>query len=621
MISIFCLLSFLGPIEDAPIRATIRMNRPEHHYYEIELVLPPADLNRRELKMAVWTPGSYKVRDFARNVEQFGAFREDGTPLDWAKTDKTTWVIAVPPNTAFKVIYRVFAYEFSVRTSYLDSFFGFINPASVFLYEPRIQKRPFEITVEPSNGWASVSSLQERSANRFTAANWDNLVDSPFQFGAFRRHDFDVRGIPHHWIIAGEVSMNEPVMVKSLQKIGETVGDIFGAYPFSKYTIFSQFRLDGAGGGLEHTNSTMVQAHSLKMRTKKGWDSFLSMMIHEYFHAWNVKAIHDKALGPFDYQKEVYTELLWLHEGWTSYYDLMLMRRAGFWSEKQYLERIAKEVDDYLTNPSITRQNLADASFNAWIHQYQPNRNKANDRISYYSAGAISALALDLLIRQKTKNTAGLDDVVRTLYRDYALQGRGVAWNDVAQTIAAIGGIGVRDFMQTYIRQANPMPMKTYLEYAGLKFTYTDPDEQDDDDAKPSAKEDKEKPYGPNPKVSLGVKTAEKEGAIFIDSVKKGGAGWRAGLDFDDEILAINDRRVSAENYDRVLAWSRPGDEVSVLVSRADKILRLPVKLEPAPQKLKLVLEEEPSALQQKIYDALFIRSERGKEGDHEQPN
>ena len=601
-----CFLFFaisLNP-DQKLVQATVRMD-PDHHYYLVEMVFPKRKLIRRELNMAVWTPGSYKVRDFARNVEQFEAFDLSGNPLHWSKTGKTTWVVAALEDKPFKVTFSVFAYEHTVRTSYLDSFYGFINPASVFVYEPSPDPLAYEVQVIPPDGWNAASSLPKTGPNTFRADNWDMLVDAPFQFGPFRRHDFDVRGIAHHWIIAGDVNMNETEMVNALIKIGEAVGDIFGGYPFSKYYFFSQFRLDGAGGGLEHRNATMVQSDSNQFRDKKGWDRFLGLMIHEYFHAWNVKAIHDKSLGPFDYQKENYTDLLWLHEGWTSYYGSLLMVRAGFWDDKELRKAFARSIDRYLQTPGIYYQSLADASFNAWIHQYQPNQAHPNSRVSYYQAGAMSGLALDLLIRHKTKNRYGLDEIMLRLYRDFAQQGKGIRWEDVVEIADQIAGKSAREFFNLHVGQATPLPLETCLGYAGLKMEYVDEDDDDkgDDSEK---KETKDKPYDSNPKVTLGI-TVRKEGrALLVDTVKRDGNGWRAGLDFGDEILAVNERRVTAENYEEILGWSRPGDEVTVLVSRADKILSLSLKLEEKPKTLKLVRDEEAGDLQNSIYDSLF---------------
>ena len=613
MITLFYLANFLlGSSADA-LQATVRMDNPEHHFYQVEIQFPKGERVLREIKMAVWTPGSYKVRDFARNVEGFKAFDLNNNPLTWIKTDKSTWVINVPPDVAFKVSYQVFANEFTVRTSYLDSFSGFINPASVFFYEPDNSTLPYEVEVFPAQGWAADSSLSKRGARIFTAADWDELVDSPIIFGNFARHGFEVRGIPHHWLISGDVNMNVPEMINAMKKIGETVGDLFGGYPFANYYIFSSFRLDGGGGGLEHRNSTMVLGHSNRFREKKGWDRFLGLIIHEYFHAWNVKAIRDKALGPFDYQTENYTDLLWLHEGWTSYYDTLLMTRAGFWDQDLLRKEIAKMVDAYNKRPGVRQQSLHGASFNAWIHQYQRSQTSRNSHISYYSGGALSGLALDLLIRHKTKNEASLDDVMRKLFQDYALQGRSIDWGILVEVTTAVIGEDAGPFFQTYIREANPFNWEILLSYAGLEMRYTDDDEKKKDGEDKKEGEDKveNKPYDPNPKVTMDIEVSFQGRSVIVDQVLRNGAGWKAGLDYDDEILAINDRRVYQENFEKILGWSRPGDEVQVLLSRGDKIMTLAVKLEEKPKNLALVRDKNANELEAQIYTALFNPGEK----------
>ncbi|MDJ0836243.1 MAG: PDZ domain-containing protein [Acidobacteriota bacterium] len=623
MYTIWCLLFLFAQSEDAAVKSTVRMERPEHHFYQVEIVFPKDDKILREIKMADWTPGSYKIRDFARNVEQFQAFDPDEKPLTWVKTDKSTWVVNVPDKTAFKISYLVFAYEFTVRTSYLDNSYGFINPASVFFYEPEKIDHPYEVQVYPAQGWSADTSMSKRGTNLYRADDWDELVDSPILFGEFSRHNFDVRGIPHYWLIAGETNMNVPGMVNAMKKIGETVGDVFGGYPFANYYIFSCFRLDGAGGGLEHRNSTMVFGTADAFRDKKGWDRFLGLIIHEYFHAWNVKAIRDKSLGPFDYQKENYTNLLWVHEGWTSYYDTLLMARAGFWSDKDLLADFAKSLDSYLKRPGVKQQSLYSASFNAWIHLYQPNETTGNSRISYYSGGAMSGLALDLLIRHKTRNEGSLDDVMRILYQEYAQQGRNIDFSILTETLTGVMGEDITPFLDKHIRQPNPFDWETLLGYAGLEMTYEKPKKKENgedaesngDDAEETENEsneteeadaeDEPKPYEANPKVTMGITTRNRDDAVIIRDVLRDGPGWTAGLDFGDEIIAINGRRVRG-NIDKVLSWSRPGDEVQVLLSRGNKIMTLPVKLDPKKEKLRLVLNENATELEKKIYDALF---------------
>ncbi|CAM2007191.1 M61 family metallopeptidase [Acanthopleuribacter pedis] len=579
------------------IQAKIAMPLATQHYFDLEITFPPQnEAGTRRLQMPVWTPGSYKVRDYAKNVEAFAARDPKGEPLPWRKGDKSTWLVDVPAKTPLTVSYQLFAYTFSVRTSYIDSFYGFINPASAFLYEPGREKVSYQIAVTTPENWTVATAMPRIAEQVFLADNLDVLVDTPMVFGPLRRHEFEVAGIPHYWVIAGDVNMNEAGMTEALKKIGEVVGDLFGGYPFDRYYYLSQFRLDGARGGLEHANSTMVQASSDYFRTDKGWDYFLGLLIHEYYHAWNVKAFRDKALETFDYQNEQYTDMLWLHEGWTSYYDNLLMGRAGFWDEKQLLKAFSKELNRYYQTPGNTRQSLTEASFDAWIHLYQRDESFKNARSHYYATGALAAFALDLVIRHRSKNEASLDTVNRRLYQDYGAKGLPIDWDIVHALVSEVGTKAAGTFLDRHVRRAEAIPFDKILGYAGMTFTV--PEETD---------KAAEKAYKPPPEVSLGIDTETRTEGLFIRHVYRERNGWSAGLDFGDELLALNGRRVTPDNFQKLLQWSHPGDVVEVLVSRSNKILTIPVKLV-AKEKAKVLVfdEENATASQKSIYRALF---------------
>ncbi|QTD54002.1 M61 family metallopeptidase [Sulfidibacter corallicola] len=590
------------------VRASVSMEKPTTHFYQVEMVFPPTDATIRRLSMPTWIPGSYKIRDFAKNIEQFQAFDSSDKPLSWRKQDKATWAVEVPAGEALKVRYSLFAYEFSVRTSYLDSFYGFLNPASAFLYEEGKKHWGYRIKVKPAADWTIATALPKLDEHLFLADNLDVLIDSPMMFGPLRRHEFDVKGIPHYWVIAGDVNKNEAGMVEALQKIGTTVGDLFGDFPFDRYYFLTAYRLDGARGGLEHANSTLVHANADHFRTRDGWDRFLSLMIHEYYHAWNVKAIRDQSLSEFDYQREQYTELLWLHEGWTSYYDTILMNRAGFWDAKRGLAEWSKVINGYNQRPGNHYQSLAEASFNAWIHYYHPSFTTKNSQTDYYRAGSLSGLALDLLIRHKSKNERSLDTVMARLYRDFGAQRKPINWDLVARILQEVGGKSAVNFLDTYIRQANPLPMEKFLGYAGIEV------------AEAKVEETEEAPHQPPKPVSLGIQTKTKDDAVFVRHVWRGSSGWQAGLDFGDEILAINNRRVTASNYDKILQWSHPGDEIQVLVSRGNHILTVPVTLEEKQEVVKLKFDgDKASDLQTSIFQALFPPDSTAKENSKQE--
>ena len=595
MVSFLLWLSLVLPFQESQVRITVEMPEPTHHYYQVEILFPSSSATTRQILMPVWTPGSYKVRDYAKNIEGFTVLDLNNTPLPWRKTDKSSWEIQTTANQPFKVLYRLFAYEYSVRTSYLDSNFGFINPASAFFYEKNKTQIPYRIRIEAPQGWSTVVPLPKQGALTFIADNWHQLVDSPMLFGPLRIHEFQVKDIAHRWVIAGDPNVNETGAIESLKKIAEVTGDLFGNYPFNRYFFLSVFQPGGRGGGLEHRNNTLVTYDGLNLRNDKGWDRFLSLMIHEYFHAWNVKSIRDSVLLDPDYQKENYTTMLWVHEGWTSYYDTLLMARAGFWKPKKLLETWGERITDYRDTPGKTQESLADASFNAWIHQYQPTRARKNAHISYYSVGELSALCLDLFIRQQTRNKVGLDQVLVELNQKYAMQGEGISQAKLMDVLNNLVGFIATNFITEHVLTAKPLPLEQTLGYAGLTLAEDHPKDKD-----------KDKAFEPNPEVSMGITTEVDQGRVFVRDVRRGEAGWEAGLDYDDEILAINQRRINGDNFEKILAWSHPGDQVEVLISRVETVQSITVKLSPKPKKLKLKKVESPTQLQQDIYAAVF---------------
>jgi len=614
LLSILVLIQMVLPYQADPVRITVSMENPTQHYYQIEIMFPARDLTRREISMPAWTPGSYKIRDHARHVEEFSAMDLSNTPLPWQKLDKSVWEIQTVANQPFKIIYRLFSFEFTVRTNYLDSFYGYLNPASAFFYERDQMNAPHRVRVVPFANWIAAVPLPKEGAQTYLADNWHQLVDSPMMFGPLRIHEFQVRDIVHRWVIAGETNMDENAGIEALKKIAEVCGEMFGSYPFNRYFFLSAFQLGSGGGGLEHRNNTLVAFDGLNLRNAKGWDRFLGLMIHEYFHAWNVHAIRDEALIAQDYQNETYTKLLWVHEGWTSYYDNQLMARAGFWKPKKLLSTWAEEIGKYRQTPGASQQSLIDASFNAWIHQYQASPARENSQISYYSAGALSGLALDLFLRHQTRNKVSLDDVLVQLYTAYAQEGEGVSLEKIMAVLEEKVGFTATQFVLEYILKPNPLPFEQVLGYAGLSL-----------EEKPEKKPEDKLPFELNPEVSLGIRTESREGRIYVRSVLRDGNGWQAGLDFGDEILAINRRRVTQATFEKILAWSRPGDDVALLVSRGNTVLEIQLRLAAEPKKLMIKKVESPTELQMAIFASVFNplgveekEAEEPKEASHQ---
>ncbi|HEX4621286.1 MAG TPA: hypothetical protein VH208_06935 [Myxococcaceae bacterium] len=394
-----------------PVRCRVAMSRPHSHLFEVEQQFPAGADDALVAEMPVWTPGSYLVREFARHVQDFTAF-DGGGPLPVARLDKRRFKISIR-RQAVTLRYRVYANELTVRTSHLDATHGYFNGANLFFYTADSRNQAHRLTIAAPNGWKVFTSLDEDGGD-FVASNYDELVDSPVEVGPEEPLEFTAAGIPHRVVVWGEPSPPGARLVADLGKICEAEAKLFGELPPRRY-LFLTYLTDKGRGGLEHMASTALLYPRFGLATPKGWEDFMTLAAHEYFHLWNVKRIKPKALVPFDYSQEVYTSLLWAFEGVTSYYDNLIVRRAEVMSVARYLTRLGETLTLLQSTPGRHAQSLADASWTSWIKHYRPDENSPNSAISYYLKGEVAGCLLDLEIRRATADEQSLDDVMRLL--------------------------------------------------------------------------------------------------------------------------------------------------------------------------------------------------------------
>ncbi|MFC0182392.1 M61 family metallopeptidase [Pseudarcicella hirudinis] len=342
------------------IEYVLSMDQPQTHYFDVVVKASNLDAKTKQqgfldFKMAVWTPGSYLVREYAKNVESVTA-SSGNTPLKSDKINKNTWRVRLQSNTQEVTLkYKVYAFELSVRTSFLDDSHGYLNPASIFLYVNDWRHTPSTLSVKPYKNWNTVSTgLKALGNNTFEAENLDILIDSPIEIGVQKVLNFDLKGIPHKVAMYGEAKYDEAKVTADIKKVCETATTVVGEHPCKDYTFIIHNILQG-GGGLEHLNSTTCQTSRTSYENPKTYQSFLSLIAHEYFHLWNVKRIRPKALGPFDYENENYTHMLWFSEGCTSFYQSYILRRANLMTPEEYLTTYADEIS--VTEKPTGKQN------------------------------------------------------------------------------------------------------------------------------------------------------------------------------------------------------------------------------------------------------------------------
>jgi len=523
------------------------------HDYLVTLTVP-APAAGQVFSLPAWIPGSYLLREFAKQLSDLSA-EQGGTLVTVQQLDKSSWRVACRADDPLVLRYRVHAFDTSVRTAWLDARRGFFNGTSLFLrvHGQEEQTHEVELTGLP-NDWRVASAMQSAGAQRYAAADYDELVDHPFELGDFWSGEFSAAGVPHQIVVAGAWSSFDGArLLADVQRICETQIAFWGEAPFPNY-VFLLNCVEEGGGGLEHRASTALLAPRRELprvgvvEITDGYANLLSLFSHEYFHAWNVKRLRPAELARYDYQRENYTELLWFFEGFTSYYDELMLLRAGLIDAPRYLKMLAKTVNGVLATPGRKQHSLAAASFEAWTKFYRPDEHTPNLTISYYGKGALLALALDLRLR--ATGSSSLDDMMRALW-----QSSGGGPISEADILAAAKAQGTE--LSTWVHGTMDLPLRELFEPVGVGWR---------EDAAGLAQR-------------LGLKTSESAlTGIQVKQVFSGSAALAAGLSPGDEILGCAGWRI--RRLDDALLSLPPGEKrLELLVSRDQRLLTISVDL------------------------------------------
>lgn len=561
------------------IHYQVAMPQPETHLFEVTLRLVGYPLSILDLKLPVWTPGSYLVREYARHLQDFAAFAQD-KPLPWRKISKNHWQVETNSVSEVTVKYRIFANELTVRTNHLDATHGYFNGAALFFRIPGWEGQQMLVTIVPPHPqWHITTALPPvpEKANTFCASDFDTLVDNPFEIGTHQVHNFEVLGKPHELAIWGKGNFHVPQMIADIKKIIEVEAEMFGGLPYQRY-IFLLHLFTQAYGGLEHKNSCSLIYQRFGFRDREKYERFMQLVAHEFFHLWNVKRIRPKALEVFDYDQENYTPSLWFCEGTTSYYDLLIPLRAGIYDAKSFLSNLSKEITRYETTPGRKVQPLWESSFDAWIKLYRQDANSGNSQISYYLKGEMVSLLLDLLIRARHRNQLSLDDVMVKMWQEFGKDEIGYTPEQLQEVIESIADMDLANFFKRYIDGTEDLPFNEYLEPFGLEVVA----------------EAEEEPY-------LGTKVTTENGREMIKFVEAGSPAQIAGIDAGDELLAIDGLKATANSLGERLKDYQPNDTIQVSVFHQDELRTLPVTLaSPCCRKYQVRPQANPSPTQHK---------------------
>ena len=527
------------------INYSVSFSKVQSHYVTVDIEFDATNKAYVDFKVPVWTPGSYKVREFSNAFENISA-----NNLEIKRLNKNTWRIFTDGQSQVSLSYDVYCFTVSVRQSYADEYYAFLHGVSVFGYLEGYENEQILLTIYPNDNWANVEvSLPKikSSKHSYRCSNYDLLGDSPIAIGNFDTIDYTSGDVIHKIVMIGEGNYDLNKVMEDFKKISDTQIEMMGSHPSSQYVHFI-YNVSQGGGGLEHANSQTSMMPRWNYSNPNKYRSFLGLIAHEYFHLWNIKRIRPKELGPFDYDKEVYSEMLWIAEGITSYYDDITLLRMGAYSKEEYLKIITSQMSRLENSPGKTVMSLAHSSLLAWVKAYLPNEESSNKTISYYNKGMIVAVLLDLEIRS-TSNYS-LDDVMRKLYANFYLEkNRGFTYDEFVDVCSSIAGKDMSIFLNEIVYSLNPINYDIFMKF-GLDLTI-------------------DKSYSTKP--WSGISTELNGNRIIVTNIISNSPGVESGLSVNDEIIALDDWRLKVK-FEDYLSYYSIGERIKLVYSRDGKM-------------------------------------------------
>lgn len=575
-------------VEALKLNFTVSMDKPTAQLFQVRMTCEGLAPGFTDFKMPVWMPGYYQVLQYPEKVQNFSAITESGKEVRWEKANRTTWRVHHGSETSLNISYEVQANRRFVATNFLTEEYGHLAPGGTFMYIAEKINQPATIRIIPYRDWNQVATGLEPVANApftFYAPDFDLLYDSPILVGPLETlPTFEVEGVPHHFIGYKLGDFDHQAFINDLQKVVEGAVKVIGDIPFEKYTFIG---IGPGAGGIEHLNSTMVSfTGSEELNTFAGRKRILSFLGHEYFHHYNAKRIRPVELGPFDYDHGSRTNMLWVAEGITAYYDELLLSRAGLVEGDDLIETFERTIRNVETSPGRLFQAVTQASFDTWSDgPFGRRGDELNKTVSYYEKGPILGLLLDFKIRHETNNKKSLDDVMRSLYYDiYKKEDRGYTEKEFRDICEETAGVPLHEFFR-YVYSVDPIDYAKYLGYAGLKI-----------DLEPTNR----------PGAYLGIKAEEREDQLIVRHVDWNSPAWYENIRRDQKIINLNGQPANAALLEKALMTGKPGEVIRLEVKLTDGTTKVvPMILEHKKER-SFAIERiaNPNAQQQAILQA-----------------
>ncbi|MCB0727183.1 MAG: M61 family metallopeptidase [Ignavibacteriae bacterium] len=569
------------------ITYTVSMPFPSNHLFEVNLKIenysPDTD-DYVDFTLPAWRSGRYDILDFASGVQEFSAEDADSKSLEWKKTDKDTWRVKRNNSNFYLIKYKVFSGEFSIRTRGLNDECGFIDASAVLMFAEKLRNKSLKVNIIPFGNWHVTTGLNKSgdSENSFVAVNYDYLADCPLLIGNQTDLEFFINDIKFTVSFPPDVKYDADTVLNDVRNVSKTICNFWGDIPFEHYNyLLIRDRFDY--GATEHINSCVFSISSVTFTNKDRYNTFISNVAHEFFHAWNVKQLRPKGIAPYDFSKENYSEEFWIAEGMTSYYQNIFMLRSGYLTPEKYIEMITENIKNDIQRPGNYIQTLAESGFDAWIKHSANTPNKYISESDFYSKGADVSLLLDLQIRNSTENKYSLDDVIRTMYKNYPLTDGGYTNADFIRVCEKFNGSSMTDFFDKYLYGPDTLEWKKYLNYAGLDLKIS---------------------YDPE-KTFAGISATDNGDKLVISYIIPGSPAYLSGLDRNDEIIALDGYRVRSSSLNSRISDMKEGEVITFTVMREDKLREFNVILGSLKKaNYKIEKYEDPDDLQESIYNS-----------------
>ena len=603
-LAVVTILSSVVAAQEPPLRSityTLSMSRPTSHLFEVAMTIElPDQLTRQplQLQMAKWSPGRYAVFDFAKNVQEF---RANGRVT---RVDDQTWSVDPAGANTVTVSYKVFGNDLSGTFSQLDDRHANYNGASIFMYVVGHKPDPVKLTIHPPKDWTIVNGRMDRAGQtEWSFSNWDVMSDTPTEIAAdWTQDSFEVDGKRYHVVVHsfGPEGGKRAALVKDIEKIVRAEVGMWGPPEFSEYTFLIHYAADDhSGDGMEHLTSTQIIEPGA-LAEAGVYESTLGTVSHEFFHVWNVKRLRPEELGPWDFTRPLRTRGLWVAEGFTNYYGHLMLRRAGIWNDKKFLDREAQTIARIESAQGNRLMSAEESSMSAPFLDDAPHAqltNLQNTAISYYPKGELIGMVMDLLVRGRTKGRSSLDDVMRGMYEEfylkssnssYYLRGRGYQTEDLERMVSQVSGTDFTDFFKRHVRSVEVLPYEEAFGYVGLRLIKT------------QAKE----PF------DAGLSLEFEDRVAMIQNVRNGSPAEDAGLQTGDEIVSLAGGAVT-KAWLKTLARYKAGDSIKIVVKRDRRTINTSLVLQ-EPERFDYRIEENTRATaEQKALRNAWLRGTR----------